>query len=96
MSAQDWRRHYQSVMRLQLYVQMRIHETLVAAVAAMRNVVTDRAGSDGKLTPAGLLQARFALDREWKDTFGALKSLILTAQREAASIPFGTLSELHA
>lgn len=83
-------------MRLQLYVQMRIHEMLTRTVSTMRDVVTINAASDGRLAPAGLMRVRMMLDTEWKTTFDALRALIVAAQREAASIPFGTLAEQHA
>jgi hypothetical protein len=96
MSAREWQRQYQAVMRLQLYVQMRVHETLAAAASAMREAVTAVHQQDGRLTPAGLMGARVALERIWKESFDAVRALITAAQREAASMPFGTLAELHA
>jgi len=83
-------------MRLQLYVQMRIHEMLTRSTTAMREIVTANAAGDGRISPAGLMHVRMALDSEWKKTFDVLRALIMAAQREAAAIPFGTLAEQHA
>lgn len=96
MSSPSWRRQYSAVMRLQLYVQMRIHETLARAASTMRDAVIASAGQEGKLTPAGLMHVRMMLDTEWKRKFNALRALIVAAQRDAGAIPFGTLAEQHA
>lgn len=83
-------------MRLQLYVQMRIHEVMTRATSVMRDAVSAGAGSEGKLSPSGLMHVRMALDAEWNKAFKTLRSLIEAAQREAGAIPFGTLAEQHA
>jgi hypothetical protein len=95
MSANAWQRQYRALMRLQLYMVGKTHEIVGGLADQARAVVLDAAAGDGKLTPSGLFAARTQLNAAWASASAQWQELLSAGMREAASIPFGTLSELH-
>ena len=90
-----YRRQNTAFLKLVLYVYGETHAIFARASKEMGAALSGFVDENGKVSALTVMQSRGALLKLWGDAFRHYATLFYAAQREAATIPFGTLAELH-
>lgn len=84
-----------ALMRLQMFMIGQTHEMFGEFGKRAQAELVAAADADGTLSGLGLARVRQAIESDWRKTFATWQALFSAAQREAATIPFGTMAVFH-